>query len=131
MINFRPKATSGKEAQQSCNSLPGAFTPVPDSDTLIFLRRALKAKKVPATKPHMSSLDFNAIALGNHQSRSAGDDFSENPPGDWVALKLFIGKGNNRPEVHLNLNPVLRKGEFSAKDESYSDAILDAPSKVL
>jgi hypothetical protein len=46
-------------------------------------------------------------------------------------MKIFIGDGDQQGEVFLNLNPVLRKGQFSIKDPDYGDIVLAQLASVL
>ena len=57
---------------------------------------------------------------------------SDNPPGDWMMVKIFLPKGSDdEGELFLNLNPLLSKGEFSIKDSDYGDYLLKQFAKVL
>jgi len=46
-------------------------------------------------------------------------------------MKIFIGEGDQKGEVFLNLNPVLGKGQFSIKDPDYGDTVLGQLASVL
>jgi hypothetical protein len=113
----------------------GKFLAVKGSDNsalLEDLKKALDATRVPTNSQRIAELAFDAVILGQKQSRSPDGSFSENPPGDWITIKLFLPKGKgNEGEVFLNLNPALGKGEFSIKDSDYGDYLLKEFAKVL
>jgi hypothetical protein len=46
-------------------------------------------------------------------------------------MKIFIGEGEQEGEVFLNLNPVLKKGQFSIKDPDYGGIVLARLAEVL
>jgi hypothetical protein len=112
----------------------GKFLAVAGSDNSALLRDlkiALDAKNVPLNSPRISELAFDAVVLGEKQSRGASGGFASRPPGDWVTIKIFLPKGGDDGEVFLNLNPVLGKGEFSIKDSDYGDYLLKELAQVL
>lgn len=112
----------------------GKFLAVAGSENSILLRdlkTALDAKKIPTSSPRVKELAFDAIVLGENQSRNSSGGFAETPPGDWILIKIFLPKGGDDGEVFLNLNPVLGKGEFSIKDSDYGDYLLKEFAKVL
>jgi len=112
----------------------GRFLPEPGSDASIFLidlKKALEAKTIPNKVERAPSLPFEFAILGEHQSRSADGGFSDEPPGDWTAMKIFLGEGEGEGEVFLNLNPVANKGEFSMKDADYGDIVLAELAKIF
>jgi hypothetical protein len=39
-------------------------------------------------------------------------------------MKIFVARGDREGQVFLNLNPVLKKGQFSIKDADYGDMVL-------
>ncbi len=45
-------------------------------------------------------------------------------------MKIFIGE-NDEGQVFLNINPDLRKGEFSIKDSEYGNFVLAQLARVL
>jgi len=46
-------------------------------------------------------------------------------------MKIFIGEGEQEGDVFLNLNPVIKKGQFSIKDADYGDTVLAQLARVL
>jgi len=46
-------------------------------------------------------------------------------------MKIFIGEGDDEGQVFVNTNPVMRKGQFSIKDEEYGDIVLARLATVL
>lgn len=112
----------------------GKFLAVTGSDNTILLqdlKKALDAKHVPQKSRRVAELAFDAVILGEKQSRDSSGGYSSNPAGDWITIKLFFPKGGDEAEVFLNLNPVLGKGEFSIKDSDYGDYLLREFAKVL
>jgi hypothetical protein len=112
----------------------GKFLAVPGSDNSVLLqdlRKALDAKSIPKTSRRVPELAFDALVLGEHQSRDSLGGYSTKPAGDWVAIKISLPKSGDDGEVFLNLNPVLGKGEFSLKDSDYGDYLLKEFAKVL
>jgi hypothetical protein len=112
----------------------GRFVAEPGSDAsalLVDLQKALEAKKPPALVPKSSSLPFTFAILGDHQSMAPGGGFSEKPSGNWTAMKIFMGQGDQEAEVFLNFNLVMKKGQFSMKDPDYGDLVLGELAKVL
>jgi hypothetical protein len=110
----------------------GRFLPEPGSDAsalLVDLKRALEAKAIPSKIDRVDALPFESAILGENQSRSPDGGFSSKPSGDWIAMKIFLAKGEG--EVFLNLNPVANKGEFCIKDPDYGDIVLAELAKVL
>jgi hypothetical protein len=111
----------------------GRIIAVPGSDASVFLHRlqkTLEAKNFPARSARVKELPFTAAILGTTQSHSADGGFFTNPPGNWTAMKIFLGKDGSI-EVFLNFNAVLHKGEFSIKDPDYGDDVLRELAKVL
>jgi hypothetical protein len=112
----------------------GRFVAEPGSDASVLLadlKKALEAKTLPAKMQRSSTLPFTFAILGENHSQASGGGFNENPPGNWTAMKLFLGDGDEEAEVFLNLNPVTKKGEFSIKDPDYGDGLLKYLAKVL
>ena len=110
----------------------GRFLPEPGSDASVFLvdlEKVLEAKTIPGKVERAGALPFEFVILGENQSRSADGGFSQEPRGNWIAMKIFVGKGEG--EVFLNLDPVANKGEFSIKDSDYGDIVLAELAKVL
>ena len=93
------------------------------------LQKALQAKYFPSKIQKVDTLPFEYALLGENQSRSASDAFSDDPKGNWMAAKLFLAHGKG--EVFLNINPVIHKAEFSIKDSEYGDVVLGELAKVF
>ena len=102
-----------------------------NSVLLKHLKSALEAKTMPASVQRTEELAFDAVILGQHQSRNAARGYASSPAGDWTAMKLFLPKGDDEGQVFLNLNVVLGKAEFSIKDSDYGDYLLEQFAKVL
>lgn len=112
----------------------GKFLAVAGSENLVLLqalKKALDAKTIPKASRRVEELAFDAIVLGQNQSRGPSGSFSNNPPGEWIAIKIFLPKGGDNGELFLNLNPTLGKGEFSRKDSDYGDYLMQELAKVL
>lgn len=135
-IEIGPATQMDPEAGGSIktSSGSGAIVAVADSDAstmLVALAKALDAKHVPAHAQRASRLPFDYVILGENNSQASGGGFSANPPGNWTAMKIFIGSGENESEVFLNFNPVSRKAQFSEKDIGYGDTVLAKLATVL
>ena len=112
----------------------GKFLAVPNSDNSALLEdlmKALDAKQLPQPGPRLAELAFDAVVLGERQSRSSAGGYSANPPGQWKLIKIFLPKGGDDGEIFLNVNAVLGKAEFSIKDSDYGDYIVGQLAKVL
>jgi hypothetical protein len=112
----------------------GAIVAVAGSDAstmLAALAKALEAKHVPLHIRRASRLTFTYVILGENNSQASGGGFSVKPSGNWTAMKIFIGDGDDECEVFLNFNPVSGKAEFSEKDIDYGDAVLAKLATVL
>jgi hypothetical protein len=112
----------------------GAILAVAGSDAstmLVALAKALEAKHAPAHVQRASRLPFTYVILGENNSQAGGGGFSAKPPGNWIAMKIFIGDGDNEAEVFLNFNPVSRKAQFSEKDIDYGDTVVAKLATVL
>lgn len=77
---------------------------------------------------------FTAAILGQNLSKTSGEatiggSFASNPPGDWMATKLFLGK--KQSEVFMNLNTKTGEGEFTLKDPVYGDEVVQELATVL
>jgi hypothetical protein len=109
----------------------GAIIREPDRDGTTFLKevaRAIEAKAdLPQKSEHKDRLDFGTTILGMAQSRHGNNNiiggcFASDPPGNWIAFKLFLADGDG--EIYLNINPVIGQGEFSLKDPDYGEVVL-------
>ena len=112
----------------------GAILAVAGSDAstmLVALAKALEAKHAPAHVQRAPRLPFTYVILGENNSQAGGGGFSAKPPGNWIAMKIFIGDGDNESEVFLNFNPVSRKAQFSEKDIDYGDTVVAKLATVL
>jgi hypothetical protein len=95
------------------------------------LKKALEAKRLPKESGRITELAFDAMVIGERQSRRPAGGYSNKPRGDWKLVKLFLPKGGDDGEVFLNLNPVSGEAEFSIKDPDYGDYLLEQFAKVL
>jgi hypothetical protein len=114
----------------------GALNEEPGSDASVILpdlAKALAAKKAPLKVKRSNALPFTYAILGENESLSSGGGFSGKSPGNWTAMKIFIGTGddNNDGEVFLNFNAVAGKAQFSEKDADYGDYVLAKLATVL
>jgi hypothetical protein len=112
----------------------GRFISVPGSDASVLLgnlKKSLEAKAFPAKVKRLSNLSFVFITFGMNESQAPCGGFNDQPPGNWTTMKIFIGKGEQEGEVFVNLNPVIKKGEFSIKDPDYGDILLAQLARVL
>jgi hypothetical protein len=112
----------------------GRFVAEPGSDASVLLfdlKKALEAKALPSKVQRVESLPFTFVDIGDNLSQAAGGGFSVAPPGNWTAIKIFIGEGEQEAQVFLNINPVIRRGQFSIKDPDYGDLVVAQLAKVL
>jgi hypothetical protein len=134
-IELGPAQGSDKPARiTNIKSGKGRFMAEPGSDASVLLadlKKALEARKLPAKVQRSSTLPFTYAILGENHSQASGGGFNENPPGNWTAMKIFLGDGEDEAEVFLNLNPTIKKGQFSIKDPDYGDGLLKYLAKVL
>lgn len=116
----------------------GAFIRETDSHYSEFLRqiaKALEAKNIKTRKSRTGRLDFTIALLGQNLSRGArGNEilaggFTSEPPGDWIATKVFVADGEG--EFFLNLNSKGGIGEISIKDPEYGNVVLRELSRVF
>jgi hypothetical protein len=129
------KLLNDKESRDSdVQEGEGKFVAEPASDASVLLadlKKALEAKKLPAKVKRVSSLPFVFVSFGRNQSQASNGGFNPKPPGNWTPMKIFIGKGELEGEVFLNLNPVIKKGQFSIKDSDYGNIVLAQLAQVL
>ena len=112
----------------------GRFLAEPGSDAVALLadlKKALGAKAVPANIRRVKELPFTYVNLGDNLSQALGGGFNASPPGDWTAIKIFIGEGEQEGEVFVNFNPTIGKGQFSIKDPDYGDPVVKQLATVL
>jgi hypothetical protein len=130
-----PKPMEGeKGVNLEMSSGTGALVSDSGSDAsalLAALRKALEAKHALRRVKRVQRLPFEYVILGEHDSQAHGGGFSPNPPGNWTAMKIFLGEGDDESEVFLNFNPVSRKAQFSEKDVDYGDPVLAKLASVL
>ena len=111
----------------------GSFIAEPGSDAsilLVDLKKALEAKRFPSKVQRLRRIPFTFVSLGK-QSQASDGGFNAKPPGNWTPMKIFIGEGEQEGDVFLNLNPVIKKGQFSIKDADYGDTVLAQLARVL
>jgi hypothetical protein len=112
----------------------GKFIPEPGSDSSVLLadlKEALEAKTLPVKVQRASGLRFTFVSFEANESQALGGGFALQPRGNWTPMKIFIGEGEQEGEVSLNLNPVLKKGQFSIKHPDYGDIVLARLAEVL
>jgi hypothetical protein len=129
-----PKAANATATEFHIRSGEGRLIPEPESDSsllLLDLQRALQAKKQYSPAPRKTTVSFLYASIGEELSQANGGGFSAKPPGNWTAMKLFLGEGEQEGEVFLNINANTRTGEFSMKDSEYGDFVLTELAKVL
>ena len=115
----------------------GSFIREDNSEPSEFLRQvavALEATNPKRTKSARDHLNFTIAVLGENLTRQLTGEqlaggFTSNPPGDWMATKVFVADGEG--EFFLNLNPKLGMGEISIKDSDYGDIVVQELSRVL
>jgi hypothetical protein len=134
-IEFGPARTSGTAATEfNIRSGEGRFIPEPESDSsflLLDLQKALQAKVRHLPAPKKATVAFAYANIGEKLSQARGGGFSAKPPGNWAAIKLFLGEGEQEGELFLNINSNTGIGQFSMKDADYGDLVLSELAKVL
>jgi len=130
-----PSEVTGQANETQFTAGRGSLLAEPGSDATVFLAdlaKALKAKSLPKHVQHLSSLAFDYVNLGEHESQAPNGNggFFDVPMGNWSLMKVFVGKDGDC-EFFLNMNPVIKKGRISMKDEDYGDCTVAALAKVL
>lgn len=129
------KALDDKESRDfDIQQGEGKFLAEPGSDASVLLadlKKSLGAKTLPTKVHRVSNLPFTFVSFGKNNSQASGGGFNDQPPGHWTPIKLFIGKGEQEGQVFLNLNPVIKKGQFSIKGPDYGDIVLAQLAQVL
>lgn len=126
------KSEAAESIKMSSGS--GVILAMADSDActmLVAVAKALEAEQAPAHFKRASRLPFDYVILGENNSQASGCGFSAKPVGNWTAMKIFIGDGEDEAEVFLNFNPVSRKAQFSEKDIDYGDRVVARLATVL
>src|SRR5579863_1232443 len=112
----------------------GQFVSLRGSDAsvlLMDLKKALEARALPSKVQRLESLPFTYVNIGDNLSQAANGGFNAEPPGNWTAIKIFIGEGEQEAQLFLNINQISRKGQFSIKDPDYGDLALAQLARVL
>lgn len=135
-LEFGPsKGMDDKESKEfDIRQGKGRFLAESGSDASVLLadlKKALDAKVLPVNVRRVPSLSFIYVSFGERQSQASGGGFNSKPPGNWTPMKVFIGEGEGEGEVFVNINPVMKKGQFSIKDEGYGDIVLAQLAGVL
>jgi hypothetical protein len=135
-VEFGPAKTVGAKDSKDFPMRvgEGRFVADPGSDASVLLfdlKKALEAKALPSRVQRLESLPFTFVNIGDNLSQGASGGFNAAPPGNWTAIKIFIGEGEQEAEVFLNINAVIKKGQFSIKDAEYGDLVLTQLAKVL
>jgi hypothetical protein len=89
------------------------------------IARALEAKKIETPRERSECLPFQAAILGQDLNHNLSSD----PPGTWLAAKLFVADGEG--ELYFNLSPKTGEAEISIKDSEYGDIVVRELAKVL
>jgi len=137
-IEFSPtKPLKDKEAQSmgiGVESGAGRFIAMPGSDAsalLVALKTALEARVLPGKVRRVPEVRFTFVSFGSSQSQAPDGGFRPDPPGHWTPMKIFMGEGDQEAEVFLNLDPFIKKGQFSIKDPDYGDLVIAQLAQVL
>lgn len=113
----------------------GQFVAEQDSDSsalLMDLQKAVQAKEFPKHVQKVKALPFKYLNFGANLSHApAGGGMFADPPGTWTSMKIFLGTNEREADLFLNINPVIKKGEFSIKDPEYGDQVLAQLAKIL
>ena len=113
----------------------GRLIAEPGSDASVLLHDleiVLEAKQLSRKSAACRRPSLHVGALwGIIDPKRLNGGFNAQPPGNWTPIKVFIGEGEQEGEVFMNMNPILKKGQFSIKDEEYGDAVLARLAEVL
>jgi hypothetical protein len=136
VISLAPSKSMDPEAGGlvKMSSGQGAILALSGSDAgpmLVALMKALEAKHLPAHVQRASRLPFDYVILGEQNSQVNGGGMTVDNKGNWTAMKIFIGEGEDESEVFLNFNTVSGKAQFSEKDIDYGDAAVAKLATVL
>jgi hypothetical protein len=132
-----PKPMNDEESRKfgiNIESGKGRLIAEPGSDAsllLVDLKKALEAKTLPSRVQRVVTVPFTYVSFGNNQSEAPGGGFNAKPAGHWTPMKIFIGEGKQEGQVFVNLNPVIKKGQFSIKDPDFGDIVLAQLARVL
>jgi hypothetical protein len=128
-IDFRKQPGKG-DAMVSIAS--AEIIPRTITDCHPFLQSLGRALMFTGSMPsprHRTKLVVEVAILGTHQTGKLHGGFSPNPPGPWLASKLFLQ--HPEAEVFLNLNTQDQIGGFSFKDEEYAAPVMTAFVNLL
>jgi hypothetical protein len=98
------------------------------------IAHAFAADSVPRAVEKVDSLAITVGVLGTQLAHQSGasiyaGEFTADPPGDWIAAKLFLGDGET--EVFLAINPRTGEAQLFAKDPEYANAIVREFARIL
>jgi hypothetical protein len=137
-VVLNPSDKSGSKGSSDLNFSfgKGTIVAVPGSDAGVLLsdlKKVLEAKQMPTKVKRAKELPFSYAMLGENQARDSSGGFSDKPPGNWMAMKIFIesDSGDDEGEVFLNFNLKDGKAEFSEKDPDYGDLVVAKLATVL
>jgi len=130
----RPTTSMAEPPDFAIKSGDGRFVAESGSDAtalLADLKKVLEAKTQPTKVQRVRYLPFTFVAFGPNYSQAPGGGFSATPAGHWTPMKIFLGQGDQEGQVFLNLNPLMKEGQFSIKDSEYGDIVLAQLARVL
>jgi hypothetical protein len=106
---------------------------VGERDHRIFRRTAQESERGQGRPSRQAKITvpFTFAIIGENLSQARGGGFNTKPGGNWTAIKIFLGEGDQEGEVFLNLNPRTKRGQFSMKDPNHGDLVLVERAKVL
>ena len=133
-LEFGPSKAMDDKGEFDIRQGEGRFLAESGSDASVLLadlKKALEAKVLPAKVRRVPSLSFIYVSFSERQSQASGGGFNSKPPGNWTPMKIFIGEGEGEGQIFVNINPVMKKGQFSIKDEEYGDIVLAQLAGVL
>lgn len=135
-IEFGPtRSIESKDAKDfPMGTGEGRFVAEAGSDATVLLadlQKALEAKAIPRNVQRVQALPFTFVNLGDNLSQAPRGGFNADPRGGWIAIKIFMGEGEQEGEVFINFNPTNGKGQFSIKDADYGDIVLKQLATVL
>lgn len=114
----------------------GAFVSQEGSNASELLNRIAATGGMDYEGPsaqRVDTLPFTAALIGTGLSRAkkgmVAGSFQTEPPGNWIASKVFVADGEG--EFYMNLNSVKGKGEIEITEPRFAPATVKVLAKVL
>lgn len=93
------------------------------------LSRGARGKEISAGGFTPDALEQRTSQGQSQGKKILASGFTSEPPGDWIATKVFVA--DSEGEFFLNLNSKGGSGEISIKDPEYGNVVLRELSRVF